>query len=252
VIDLGPFVRLGLVLVRAGTLVMTVPILGSFNAPTTVKIGLTLLLSLTLAPLVTTPDGLTLAALTGTIAREFAIGLALSMAVRITIAGAEMGGHLAGIQLGFSYATIVDPASGARNQVMSSMYGMLATMALLVTNAHHTVLRSLVASYRILPIGGGGVGNDLVAASSRMLGLVMLFGMQLAAPVIVALLIVELSLGLLSRSAPALNIGTLGFGLRILVGFMVIAAAMAAVPTLSTIVLRQAFEAGDLALRALR
>jgi flagellar biosynthetic protein FliR len=252
VIDLGPLVRLGLVLVRAGTLVMTVPMFGGMHAPNTVKVGLTLLLAITLAPLVTTPEGLTLAAMTGAIAREIAIGLALSMAVRITIAGAELGGHLAGIQLGFSYAAVIDPASGARNQLMASLYGMVAMMALLVTNAHHTVLRTLVASYQMLPIGGGGVTHDLVTASSRMFGLVMLFGAQLAAPVIIVLLIVELTMGILSRAVPALNMSTVGFGLRLLVGLIVIASAIAAVPTLSTVVLRQAFEAGDLALRALR
>src|SRR4029453_8364924 len=91
VIDLGPLVRLGLVLVRVGTLVMTVPMFGGMHAPNTAKVGFTLLLAITLGPLVTTPEGLTLAAMTGTIAREIAIGLALSMAVRITIAGAELG-----------------------------------------------------------------------------------------------------------------------------------------------------------------
>jgi flagellar biosynthetic protein FliR len=252
VIDLGPVLRIGLVLVRAGTLVMTVPLFGALYAPNTVKIGLTVLLAFTLSPVVATPQGLTLAALTATIARELAIGLALSMAVRITIAGAEFGGHLAGIQVGFSYAAVVDPATGAKNQVMASMYGMLATITLLITNAHHAVLRTLVESYRTLPIGAGGVGGDLVSASSRMFGLVMLFGAQLAAPVVIALLIVELALGLLSRSAPALNVMTLGFGIRLIVGFIVIGAALAAVPNLSAIVLRQAFEASDLAVRALR
>ncbi len=251
-IDLGPVLRLGLLLMRAGTVVMTVPLFGSLYAPNTVKIALIFLLAVTLAPVVPMPGALTIGTLTTAAVREIAIGLALSMAIRVTIAGAELGGHLAGIQLGFSYAAVVDPATGAQNQVMSSLYGMLATMALLLTNTHHAVLRALVASYRTLPIGGGAIGPDLVTASSRMLGLVMLLGVQLAAPVVIALLIVELCLGLVSRTAPALNMGSVGFGLRLLVGFMVIAAAIAAVPTLSAVIVRQAFEASDLAIRAMK
>jgi flagellar biosynthetic protein FliR len=251
-IDLGPLLRLGLVLVRVGMVVMAVPMFGGVYVPPTVKIGLTALLSMTLVPVVNVPDVLTVGALTGTIAREVAIGLALSMAVRVTLAGAEFGGHLAGIQMGFSYVSVVDPGSGARNQLTSTAYQNVALIALLVTNGHHAVLRALAASYRSLPIGGGAVSSDLVDASSRMLGLVFLLGVQLAAPVVIALLVTELALGILSRSVPALNMASVGFGLRLIVGLLVLAGAIAAIPSLSSAVLRQAFEASELAARALR
>ena len=80
----------------------------------------------------------------------------------------------------------------------------------------------------------------------------MLLGAQLAAPVVIALLIVELTFGILSRAVPALNMSTVGFGLRLIVGLIVITAALSAVPTLCAVVLRQAFEASDVALGSLR
>jgi len=250
VIDLTPC--LGLVLARAGTVVMTVPPFGGTSVPPTVKIGLILLLSVTLAPLVSVPAGVTLGVLTSIIVREAAIGLALSMAVRLAVAGAEVGGQLAGMQMGFSYAVLVDPSSGARNQVLSSLYGNLVVLALLATNAHHAVLRTLAASYQSLPLGAGGVSPQILTASGRMLGLVLLFGVQLAAPFVIALLVVEVALGLISRSVPGLNMMTVGFGLRLLVGLIVLASALAAVPSLAQSVLRQAFDVSDLAARALR
>jgi flagellar biosynthesis protein FliR len=252
VIDLAPFIRLSLVLARAGTVVMTVPPFGSTSVPATVKIGLILLLSISLAPLVSVPDGLTLGMLTSIIVREAAIGLALSMAVRVVVAGAEVGGQLAGMQMGFSYAVLVDPSSGARNPVLSALYSNLVILALLATNAHHAVLRALAASYQSLPLGTGGVSPQLLTASGRMLGLVLVFGVQLAAPFVIALLVVEIALGLVSRSVPGLNMMTIGFGLRLLVGLLVLAGVLGAVPSLAQATLRQAFDVSDLAARALR
>jgi flagellar biosynthetic protein FliR len=252
VIDLTPLMRLGLVLARAGVVVMTVPAFGGTYAPATVKIGLTLLLSVALAPLVAIPTGLTTAGLVATIAREVGIGLALSMAVRLTVAGAEFGGHLAGLQMGFSYVSVVDPSSGARNPMMSTLYGSVTVMTILATNGHHVVLRSLAASYRTMPMGSGAVSSQVVDVSARMLGLVLLLGTALAAPIVMALLLVEVALGVLSRSVPALNMGTVGFSLRLVVGLLVLAAAVAAVPTISAGLLRQAFEVSEHLARALR
>jgi flagellar biosynthetic protein FliR len=252
VIDLGPLIRIGLVIARAGTVIMTVPPFGGSYVPPTVKIGLMLLLSIALAPLVPVPAGLTGGALAAILVREVAIGLALSMAVRLTIAGAEVGGQLAGMQMGFSYALVIDPASGARNQVLSALYSGLVVLALLGMNAHHAVLRTLVESYRSLPLGAGGVSPQLLVASGQMLGLVLVFGVQLAAPFIVALLLVELSLAIVSRSAPALNMMSIGFGLRLLVGLFVLAGVLGVVPSLAPGVLERAFELSAAAARALR
>jgi flagellar biosynthesis protein FliR len=238
--------------VRSGVVVMTLPLFGSVYAPATVKVGLVVLLSIALAPLVTVPAGLTTAGLVATIAREVGIGVALSMAVRLMIAGAELGGHLVGLQIGFSYVSVIDPSSGARNQMMSTLYANMTIMALLATNGHHAVLQAVANSYRTLPIGVGAVSSDIVGTSARMFGLVMVLGTQLAAPIVIALLLVEVALGVLSRSVPALNVGTLGFSVRLIVGLVMLGSALAAIPTITNSLLGQAFDLSDQAARALR
>jgi flagellar biosynthesis protein FliR len=135
---------------------------------------------------------------------------------------------------------------------MSTLYGNLALMTLLLTNGHHTVLRALVSSYQTLPIGAGVVSSQLVGASAKMLGLVLLLGAQLAVPIVLALFVIEVALGVVARSVPGLNMMSVGFGLRLLVGLFVLVAALSAVPTLTNIALRQAFEASDQAAHALR
>ena len=119
-IDLAVVVKFGLLLVRPGVLVMVAPALGGTYTPMPVKVATTVLLAIVLAPTVAVPMAQSDVSLTLTIAREVVIGLSLAIAVRAIIAAAELGGHLGGYQIGFSYAATIDPASGVRNTVLSS------------------------------------------------------------------------------------------------------------------------------------
>jgi len=230
VIDLSVVIRFGLLLVRPGMLVMTAPVLGGSYAPMPVKVAVTVLLAVVLAPTVDVPEVLSDVSLTLIIAREAVIGLALSTAVRAIIAAAELGGHLGGYQIGFSYAATIDPASGARNSVVTSLYGLLALLTFFVINGHHLVLRALAASYDGMPIGGGHVDASILTSVREILALIFTVGVRLAAPLVLVLLIVELAVGLVSRSAPSLNFMVIGYPVRLIVGLLVLAAVVGTVP----------------------
>jgi len=223
--------RLGLLLVRPGVLVLASPAFGGVYAPAYVKVGLTVILGLVLSPLVSLPaidPGL----LPLLLMREAVIGLALAMAVRVLIAGAEFGGHLIGFQIGFSYSAIVDPQSGVRNNLIAALHGMIALLTFLSINGHHALIRALAASYESLPIGPGHVNASLVGTITQMFGVIFTLGAHLAAPVVVALVLVELALGLISRSAPALNLMAVGFPIRIVAGLVALAAGLRVGPPL--------------------
>jgi flagellar biosynthetic protein FliR len=228
--DLTTVVRFAMLLVRPGLIVMLAPALGGTYAPLPIKIGLTVLLAVALAPSVPVPLAPNDVSLTLLISREVVIGLSIAFAVRALIAAAELAGHLSGFQIGFSYAATIDPISGARNTVVTSLYGMLALLAFLAINGHHEVLRALAASYVKLPIGAGGVDVSILTAVRQILGLVFTVGARLAAPIIVVLLIVELAIGLISRSAPSLSFMVVGYPLRLFVGLAVLALMIATVP----------------------
>ena len=102
--------------------------------------------SLVLAPTVAVPMAGNDVSLALLVAREVVIGLSIAFAVRALIAAAELAGHLSGFQIGFSYAATIDPVSGVRNSVITSLYGLLAMLAFFAINGHHEVLRALVAS----------------------------------------------------------------------------------------------------------
>jgi flagellar biosynthetic protein FliR len=229
-IELPPIVRLALLLVRPGFLFLAAPLFGGAYAPPVLKIGLTLVLGISMIPLVPLPDALPPPALALVLLREALIGLSLGFAIRVLVAGAEFGGHLAGFQLGFTYASVVDPQSGVRNGVLSALYGTVAIVVFFAVNAHHDLLRALARSFEALPVGAGQVGDGLASIVMRLLGLVFVLGAQLAAPVVIVLLVAELALGLLSRAAPTLNLMAQGFPIRLLVGLLALAAMVHVLP----------------------
>jgi flagellar biosynthesis protein FliR len=236
VIDLTPFMGIGLLLVRPGTLILTAPGFGGAYAPPQVKIGLTLLLAIVLMPTATMPEVGSSVGLAVILAREMAIGLALGMSIRALVAAAELAGQLAGFQMGLSYSAIVDPQSGVRNNLLSALYGNIAVVTFLLMNGHHAFLRALRDSYDSLPMGAGHIGGSLPEAVMGLLGLVFTFGARLAAPLVIVLVITELALALIARSAPALNLMAVGAPVRLIVGLILLGfVAPAAVGGLSSI-----------------
>jgi flagellar biosynthetic protein FliR len=143
-----------------------------------------------------------------------------------------MGGYLIGFQLGFSYAGIVDPQSGVRNNVLAALYASLTVLMLVIVNAHHVIIRALAQSYDALPIGTGALQSNVGVTVATMLGVVFYVGLQLAAPVIIVLCLVEVLLGVITRAAPALNLMVLGAPVRLLVGLGALVAAVGIVPGL--------------------
>lgn len=227
--EFAAIARFGVLLVRPGALMMVGPGLGGQHVPVQVRVALTALLALALAPSVALPEGAG-SGLLAVVVREIAIGLALGLAARAVIAGAELAGHICSQQIGFSYAATIDPEGGARNTALASLYGLLATFTWLMMGGHHLLIRALDASYTGLPIGGGGLDPSLLGSVKEVLAVVFVTGLRLAAPLVAVLLLLEIALGLVSRAAPALNFFVIGYPVRLIVGLFVVAVTIATLP----------------------
>jgi flagellar biosynthetic protein FliR len=164
------------------------------------------------------------------VAGEIVAGLALALTVQALVAAAEFAGHFVGFQIGLSYASLVDPQSGVRNNLIASLYGTLATLAFFGINGHLALIRTLVQSYTTLPPGHWGAQDAIVGSVTQLLGIVFVLGTQLSMPVVIALLLVELVMGLVSRAAPALNLMVIGFPIRLSVGLLTLAFGIQVVP----------------------
>src|SRR6185503_1649190 len=108
--DVDVFIRLGLVLARPGMLIVAAPVFGGTFAPPHVRVGLAVILSFVLMPVVQVP------------AVDTLIGIAMALGLRALVSGAELGGHLAGSQLMLSYGSTIDPQGGVRSTVLATLY----------------------------------------------------------------------------------------------------------------------------------
>jgi flagellar biosynthesis protein FliR len=223
-------IRLAILLVRPGVVMAFAPGLGGSSVPSRAKVALTVLFAIGLLPVVTVPDSPSALALTGVIAREAAIGLSLAAAMQALVSGVELAGYLSGYQIGYSYAATIDPMTGARNNTLTALFGLVALLTLLSINGHHAVLRALAASYEGLPIGTGAVGASLAARVQDLLGMIFTIGMRLAAPIVIVMLVVEVAVGLIARSAPSLGFMVVGYPIRLALGLFVLATMVSAIP----------------------
>jgi flagellar biosynthetic protein FliR len=242
--DLPPLFVFAVALIRPSLIVLGTPLFGATYAPPAARIGLIVVLGAFMAPSIGMPTTVESEHLLTLVLREALIGLALALSIRVLVAGAELGGYLTGFQMGLSYAALIDPQSGVRNNVLAALYGSMTALVLLVTNAHHDVLRALASSYEALPIGIGAINAGLGELVARMLGLMFTLGVRLAAPVTVTLLVVEVAMGVTARVAPTLNLLVTAAPVRLLVGWMALALTLRVLPDLLARALPQALTLG--------
>lgn len=160
------------------------------------------------------------------IARELIVGAAIGFVGRIVFAGFEMAGHLMGFQIGFSVASIIDPQSRVNSSVMTIFFGLLAMLFFLSINGHHWFFQSVIASYHVIPIGQASVSGSVVELLIKLSGRLFIWGLQLAAPVVAVLIIVDLVMGIISRAAPQMQVLVMSFPLKSLVGVWALSASL--------------------------
>lgn len=217
-----------LVLARIGGLVVAAPVFGHLLVPVRVRAGIALVLAAALVPAVTpVPEApATLWALAGWVVVESAIGMVLGLVAQFVFAGVQLGGQIAGIQMGFGIANLIDPQTHAQVTIVAEWQQLLALLLFLVFDIHHVLLRALLGSFQAAPPGTA----VLTAASVR--GVVTLsadlfsVGVRIAAPVLIALLLSNGALGVLARTVPQLNVFVVGFPLNVGVGLVMLGASL--------------------------
>jgi len=121
----------------------------------------------------------------------------------------------------------------SRNTMLASLYGMLATLGFLAINGHHMLLRALAMSYAGLPIGMGQISGTLPGMVRDIMALVFIVGARLAAPIVIVLLVVEVAVGLISRTSPSLNFMIIGYPVRLVIGLFVLGALVGTIPAVT-------------------
>jgi len=215
-----------LVLARFGGLVTAAPVLGSQNFPVMAKIGLAGLSAMIVTP--TLPElenGLPTEALPFALlaAQEMLIGVILGFVIGLIFASIQLGGQIMDMQSGFGMMNVFNPAMETQFPIFGFLLFVFAVLYLLVINGHHLMIRALVMTYEHVPIGGFPQDADLWYRLASLGRLMFIDGILIAAPVATAMLLAYLTMGLLGRVVPQIQLFVVGFPVTIATGLFVVA-----------------------------
>ncbi|HUW50923.1 MAG TPA: flagellar biosynthetic protein FliR [Sulfuricella sp.] len=213
---------------RILALVGSSPIFGNPSLPLPVKIGLSLVITLVLAPVLGTMPAVEPGSAVGLLilAQQVVIGVSIGFAMTIVFTAVEMAGNIAGMQMGLGFATFFDPQNAAQSPVVAQFLGLIATLVFLASNGHLLMIEALAQSFKVLPV----MAQPFSAVGWRVLagwgGEMFLAGVLLSMPIMAALLTTNIALGIMTRAAPQLNIFSVGFPITLAAGFVVLALAL--------------------------
>jgi flagellar biosynthesis protein FliR len=212
-------------LARVLALVGTAPIMGSPSLPARVKIGLAIAITLVLAPALGPMPEVPPFSGAGMLilGQQIVIGLAMGLVMRIVFVSVDMAGEIAGLQMGLGFATFYDPQARTSSPVLAQFMGLLATLIFLSLNGHLLVISTLAESFAALPISADAPSALGWRTLAEWGSAIFLAGLLMSLPILAALLVTNISIGILTRAAPQLNMFAVGFPITLGIGLIVLA-----------------------------
>lgn len=212
-----------LVFLRLGAFLLTLPFFSMANFPITMRVALSALGALLMAPLLPAfpLNKVDFIPLLGVMFQEVCIGLLLGFVARLIFYAVEMAGSVISTEMGLNLASIFDPMNQQSSPIAGTVMVFLATVVMLSLNLHHWLLLSFQESYTVLPIGSAHLSSALFENIVGRTGHVFTIALQLSAPIIAASFVVTLVFSMLSRAVPEMNVFTEMFAFRIVAGLIV-------------------------------
>lgn len=217
-----------LVLARLTPLFIVAPVFSSRQVPARAKGIVALALALGLAPLATAGQELPteVAAIVALIVKELLVGLAFALCVALLFAAIETAGALLDFLMGFAFGAAVDPVTGNQSAVISRFYAMIALGIFIAINGDAWLIQGMARTFDLVPLASapdlGAIGANVVGAFTG----VFAAALEVAAPVLIAVVLTDVAFGLVSRVVPQMNVFAVGFNVKIIVGVVVFAAAL--------------------------
>ncbi len=218
-----------LILMRMAGIFLTAPVFSSRNINLMVKASWILLVSFLIFPVIDfKPETLPVAgmALGIAVVREVLVGFSIGLGATLILTGIQLAGQVADIQMGLGLANVVDPMTSTQISVMGQYYYMVASLVFLAVDGHHMLIRAVVDSFSIIPLGQA---HFTAALGAKMMGLfsqMFFIAFRVGAPIIGALFITNMALGVVARTVPQMNVFIVGMPLNLAVGFLISAFSM--------------------------
>ena len=220
--DPNAVLSLLLTIMRVSIVMFMLPVFSTNNIPALVKGAVTLVFTLAVWPHLSLsgslmpqhPFDLLVMGL-----GEVFMGLVLGMAVNFLFMGIQSGGELLGFQMGFTMINFADPITGNQTGATAFFLWMVSLLTFLTLDGHLYMIKGFASSFAIVPPGALFIGENLLWTVLDLSSQVFVIALQISAPVMVALFLVEVALGLVARTSPQVHIMEFGFPIKIGVGF---------------------------------
>lgn len=216
-----PFARI------AGCL-MVAPIFGAKFVPARLRIVLAGAITLLVAPLLPPVPQVEMFSIQSMLitAQQVLVGVIVGFTLQFIFDAVGMGGQLLANSMGLSFAFNIDPMRGASTPALGQIYLLLMTMTFLALNGHLALLEALVRGFQTVPVGVNGVGPLGLWKVVHFAEQLFSGALSIALPGMTALLVVNISFGVISRAAPTLNLFAVGFPVALIAGLVILTAGM--------------------------
>jgi flagellar biosynthetic protein FliR len=218
-----------MVLFRITGIFFFAPIFGSNVIPVRLKVLLALVLAICVYPIIPpqVPMELSLMTLWAAVGSELLIGLIIGYGASIPLIALQMGGLLMGQQLGLGLARVYNPDFNEETEILGQFLFLMALTVFLILDGHHAILAALVGSFQKVPLGGYIPDGDLLMLVTGLLKAMFELAIRVSAPLLTLVFLETVAMGFLARTVPQINLLSLGFPIRIIVGFLIVVAIIA-------------------------
>jgi flagellar biosynthetic protein FliR len=213
-----------LIFVRITTFMVTAPVISGRQIPAPYKIGLSVMLTVLCVAVVKDPvHSISNGTLVLLILKEFFVGLVLGMVANVMLYSVQFAGTLIDLQTGFSMANLFDPTFETNVQLTGQLKNILAILFFFSTDAHHLLIQGILASFDWVSVNAsvpawmdGRISTFFLVCIKQM----FMVGFMMAAPIIGTLFIVDVSIGIIARTVPQMNIFAVAPPLKIMLYFL--------------------------------
>lgn len=235
-IRIDPTLAVGylMALTRATAWIVVSPPFNTRMVPARIKAGLAAALAVAVGPrLEAQAVDLDAASLLGGTVTQLAIGVTMGFIGVVIFAAIQAAGGLLDLFGGFAMAQVLDPQSNVQTSLFGRFYNLLAVTLLFVIGGHLLLVRGFLRSFDAVPATGfrSGAVADVLTAD---LGLLLVAAIEIAAPLLAALFLADVALGLLSRAAPEMHVFMLGLPVKILLTLGLTGLALPLLPGATT------------------
>lgn len=211
-------------LFRIASFLMAVPFIGSQLVPMRIRLGLALLISLLVTPIIGAGPEIDPLSLSSwyVIFNQILIGSMLGFMVTLFTQLFVVAGQIMAMQMGLGFAAMMDPANGVSVPVLSQFFLITVTLVFLAMNGHHLMFEAIVLSFQAWPLSVQIVDPSSLWMVVTRISWMFVAALLIALPVTVSVLIVNISFGVMTRAAPQLNVFSLGFPIGQIFGMVLV------------------------------